>query len=97
LGALARKGFVDVTGQVDGADGYRSYTGLALFGWTYVREVERGEEDISFPVSYPRRLAGLWADIAPALLGHKIDGEGRRLLNAFELGHYWDTQVLGRS
>jgi len=28
LGALARKGFVDVTGQVDGADGYRSYTGL---------------------------------------------------------------------
>ena len=23
--------------------------------------------------------------------------EGRRLLDAFELGHYWDTQVLGRS
>ena len=22
--------------------------------------------------------------------------EGRRLLNAFELGHYWDTQLLGR-
>ena len=27
----------------------------------------------------------------------KINGEGRRLLKAFELGHYWDTQVLGLS
>jgi hypothetical protein len=26
-----------------------------------------------------------------------LPGEGRRLLNAFELGHYWDTQVLVRS
>ena len=29
--------------------------------------------------------------------GSDTKSEGRRLLDAFELEHYWDTQVLGRS